>query len=90
MGIHSNEKVPPLGSTEALHEDGPANAEKARIWKTDLERHFEEVRIVETENLSESELHNSSTETSYKIVKLVTMVVVFLVLLSATVVSKVT
>ena len=80
-------KDPPLGPTETAKKDEMTDADAENFRKKELAKQFEDVKSLETQKLSASELNTFAT--AKKIVKLVTMLVVFLVVLSATVVSKV-
>ena len=87
MERHSRNKDPPRSSTDSSLHDEPQNEDMEDFRKNKLAQQFEAVKSIEVEKLSASELNAFAT--AKKIVKVVTMIVVFIMVLASTVVSKV-
>jgi len=86
MERHSRNKDPPRSSTDSSLHDEPQNEDMEDFRKNKLAQQFEAVKSIEVEKLSASELNAFAT--AKKIVKVVTMIVVFIMVLASTVVSK--
>ena len=87
MERRSRNKDPPGTSTEWIQDEGLSKEDLENFRKNDLAQQFEAVKSIEVEKLSASELN--AFVSAKKIVKVITMLVVFVVVLGSTVVSKV-
>ena len=74
-------------STDSDHQKEPTNEDLEDFRQNELTKQFDAVKSIEVEKLSASEL--KSFTTAKKVLKVVTMIVVFVTVLTATVVSKV-
>ena len=74
-------------STDSDHHKEPTNEDLEDFRQNELTKQFDAVKSIEVEKLSASEL--KSFTTAKKVLKVVTMIVVFVTVLTATVVSKV-
>ena len=87
MERRSGKKDPPSTSAEWIKDEEPTKEDLDYFRKNDLAQQFDSVKSIEVEKLSASELN--AFVSAKKIVKVITMLVVFVVVLGSTVVSKV-
>merc|ERR1712154_758663 len=86
MERRTRNKDPPISPTDGVNQDELTEEELNDFRKKDLCKQFDAVKSIEVQKLAASELNTYAT--AKKIVKVVTMLVVFVIVLGSTVVSK--
>ena len=87
MERRSRRRDKPRSSTESVNHNEPTNDELEDFRKNELAKQFDAVKSIEVEKQSASELNSFTT--AKKLLKVLTMIVVFVTVLVSTVVSKV-